>query len=142
MKHQYWWKSVKRVVAPFVAKCMICQHVKAKHQRPLGVLQTFVITLPMTFHKHNAMWIIVDQLTKSTHFIRIRTDFSLAKLSKLYIKEVVKLHEIPSALCQIKTHGLIPNSRLPSRRLWVRGRILALLISLKQTGNQKVPFRA
>ena len=58
----------------------------------------FVIRLPMTFCKHNAIWVIMDRLTKSTYFILIRTDFSLAKLSKLYIKEVVRLHGIPSSI--------------------------------------------
>ena len=58
----------------------------------------FVIGLPTTFRKHDAIWVIVDRLTKSTNFIPIRTDFSLVKLSKLYIKEVVKLHGIPSSI--------------------------------------------
>ena len=58
----------------------------------------FVIGLPTTFRKHDAIWVIVDRLTKSAHFIPIRTDFSLAKLSKLYIKEVVKLYGIPLSI--------------------------------------------
>ena len=57
-----------------------------------------VTGLLTTFHKHNVIWVIVDQLTKSSHFISIMIDFSLAKLSKLYIKEVVKLHGIPSSI--------------------------------------------
>ena len=103
---------MKRDVASFVAKCMICQQVKVEHQRPLGLLRPleipewkwdkitmdFVMGLPMTFGKHNAIWVIVDLLTKFAHFILIKTDFSLAKLSKLYIREVVKLHGIPSSI--------------------------------------------
>ena len=58
----------------------------------------FVTGLPTTIRKHNAIWIIMDRLTKAAHFILIRIDFSLAKLSKLYIKEVVKLHGIPSSI--------------------------------------------
>ena len=106
MKRQYWWKGMKRNVASFVAKFMIFQQLKVEHQRPSGlfwsleiqewkwdkIAMDFVTGLPMTFHKHNAIWVVVDQLTKSAHFILIRIDFSLAKLSKLYIKKVVKLH--------------------------------------------------
>ena len=58
----------------------------------------FVTGLPKTFSKHNAIWVIVDHLTKSAHFIPIKTDFSIVKLSKLYIREVVKLHDIPLSI--------------------------------------------
>ena len=46
----------------------------------------FVSGLPMKFNKNNTIWVIVDRLTKSAHFIPVRTDFYLAKLTKLYIK--------------------------------------------------------
>ena len=57
----------------------------------------FVIGLPTTFNKNNASWVIVDCLTKSAHFIPVKTDFSLAKLTKLYIRDVVKLHGVPTS---------------------------------------------
>ena len=56
----------------------------------------FVMGLPMMFCKNNSIWVILDRLKKSTHFIAIRTDFSLAKLAKLYIRDVVKLHGVPT----------------------------------------------
>ena len=55
----------------------------------------FMAGLSMTFLKHNAIYIIVDWLTKSAHLILVKTNFPLAKLSILYIKEVVKFHGIP-----------------------------------------------
>ena len=58
----------------------------------------FVMGLSTTFNKNNAIWIIVDCLTKSTHFIPIRTDFSLAKLTKLYIRDVVKSYRVPTSI--------------------------------------------
>ena len=58
----------------------------------------FVTRLPTTFHKNNVVWVIVDRLTKSAHFIPIRMDFSLAKLTKMYIKEIVRLHGVPSSI--------------------------------------------
>ena len=77
----------------------------------------FVMGLLMTFDKHNAIWVIMDRLTKSTHFILIRTNFSLAKLCKLYIREVVKLYRYLLASCQIEIHSSLIDSRLASKRL-------------------------
>ena len=54
--------------------------------------------LPMTFHKNDAIWVIVDLLAKIAHFILIKTYFPLPKLNKLYIREVVKLHGVPSSI--------------------------------------------
>ena len=58
----------------------------------------FVTSLPMMFRKNNAIWVIVDRLTKSAHFILVRTDFSLAKLTKLYIRYMVKLHRVSTSI--------------------------------------------
>ena len=58
----------------------------------------FVIGLPLTPRKHNAAWVIVDCFTKSAHFLPIRTDFSLPKLAKLYITEIVRLHGVPESI--------------------------------------------
>ena len=103
---------MKKDIAAFVTKCMICQQVKAEHQRPFGLMQplkvpewkwdkitvNFVTGLPMTFNKNNAIWVMVDRLTKSAHFIPVRTDFSIAKLTKLYIKDIMKLHGVPTSI--------------------------------------------
>ena len=55
----------------------------------------FVVGLPLTRRKHDSVWIVVDRLTKSAHFLLVRTDYSLDKLAELYIKEIVQLHGIP-----------------------------------------------
>ncbi|XP_012448637.1 uncharacterized protein LOC105771790 [Gossypium raimondii] len=52
----------------------------------------FVSGLPLTPTKKDLVWVIVDRLTKSVHFIPVRTDYSLQKLSKLYVSEIVRLH--------------------------------------------------
>ena len=54
----------------------------------------FVVGLPLTRRKHDLVWVVVDRLTKSAHFLRVRTDYSLDKLTELYIKEIVRLHDI------------------------------------------------
>ena len=83
--------------------------VKVKHQVPSGLLQLimipewkwdrftmdFMVGLPLTGRKHDSVWVVVDRLTKTTHFLPVRTDYSLDKLAELYIKEIVRLHGIP-----------------------------------------------
>ena len=54
----------------------------------------FVVGLPLTGRKHDSVWVVVDRLTKSVHFLPIRTNYSLDKLVELYIKEIVRLHGI------------------------------------------------
>ena len=43
MKQQYWWKEMKRDVARYISKCVVCQQVKIEHQRPRGLLQSLPI---------------------------------------------------------------------------------------------------
>ena len=49
----------------------------------------FVVGLLVTGRKHDSVWVVVDRLTKSAHFLPVRTDYSLNKLEELYIKEIV-----------------------------------------------------
>ena len=58
----------------------------------------FVVGLPLTWRKHDSVWVVVDRLTKSSHFLLVRTDYSLDKLAELYIKEIVRLHGIPISI--------------------------------------------
>ncbi|KAL0346347.1 UNVERIFIED_CONTAM: hypothetical protein Scaly_1650700 [Sesamum calycinum] len=97
LRPYYWWQTMKKDVAEFVAKCMTCQQVKAEHQASAGKLRSlsipewkwkkitmdFVVGLPCTLRKHDAIWVIVDKLTKSAHFLSIRLGDSLDKLAEL-----------------------------------------------------------
>ena len=99
---------MKRDVSEFVTKCMVCQKVKVEHQVPLGLLQPiripewkldritmdFMVGLLLIGRKHDSVWVLVNRLTKSAHFLPIRTDYSLNKLAELYIEEIVRLHGI------------------------------------------------
>ena len=66
----------------------------------------FVVGLPLTRRKHDSVWVVVDLLTKSTHFLPVRTDYLLDKLAELYIKEIIRLHRI-----QISIISVTPRSR-------------------------------
>ncbi|KAA3470410.1 integrase [Gossypium australe] len=52
----------------------------------------FVMNFPLTPSKKDVVWVVVDRLTKSAHFIPVRIDYSLDKLADLYVSEIVRLH--------------------------------------------------
>jgi len=58
----------------------------------------FVTGLPRTRRSHDAIWVIVDRLTKSAHFLAIRTTLPLEDLARLYIDEIVRLHGVPVSI--------------------------------------------
>ena len=95
LKTSCWWSGMKIDVLEFLTKCMVYQKVKAEHQVPSGLLQSiripewkcdqitmdFVVRLSLTGRKHDLVWVVVDRLTKTTHFLPVRTDYSLDKLT-------------------------------------------------------------
>jgi len=112
LQRNFWWKGMKRDVAEFVSRCLVCQQVKIEHQRPAGVMQRielpewkwehvtmdFVTGLPRTSRSHDAICAIVDRLTKTAHFLATRVTTSLEALTKLYISEIVRLRGVPVSI--------------------------------------------
>ena len=108
LREHYWWKGMKKEIADFVSS-LTCRQVKAEHQKPAGKIQPllipvwkwdkiimdFVIGLPRTQRQHDAIWVIVDRLTKSAHFLPVSNDDPLDKLTQLYVEEIVRLHGVP-----------------------------------------------
>ena len=58
----------------------------------------FIIGFPRSRRQHDSVWIIVDGVTKSAHFLPVKTTYSAKKYSKLYLQEVVRLHEVPISI--------------------------------------------
>ncbi|KAE9597602.1 putative nucleotidyltransferase, Ribonuclease H [Lupinus albus] len=58
----------------------------------------FVSGFPKTQKEYDSIWVIVDRLTKSAHFLPMNMRYSLERLAELYIREVVRLHGIPSSI--------------------------------------------
>ena len=112
IRENYWWSDMKRDIAEFVSRCLVCQQVKAEHRKPSRTLQPlpipewkwehitmdFVVGLPRTRAGFDAIWVIVDRLTKSAHFLPVRTKFPLDRLAELYINEIVRLHGVPISI--------------------------------------------
>jgi hypothetical protein len=112
LKQNFWWKRMKIDVSKYVAACGVCQRVKAEHKRHVGLLKPletsewkwehvtmdFVVGLPCSPRCKDAIWVVVDLLTKSAHFIPMKTTNSASELVPLYMKEVLRLHGVPKSI--------------------------------------------
>ena len=58
----------------------------------------FVTHLPRTSREHDTVWVIVDWLTKSAHFLDMRMTFTLEEFCRYYIREIVLLHRVPVSI--------------------------------------------
>ncbi|GJU46057.1 putative reverse transcriptase domain-containing protein [Tanacetum coccineum] len=86
-----------------------CIGGQAEHQRPSSLLKQpeipewkwdnitmdFIMKLPRSKSGHDTIWVVVDRLTKSTYFLATREDYSMEKLARLYINEIVARHGVP-----------------------------------------------
>jgi len=67
-----------------------------------SITMDFVVGLPRTIQKFDSIWVIVDTLTKSPYFLPINIRYSLEKLTELYIREIVRLHGVPTSILSDK----------------------------------------
>ncbi|GKA82034.1 putative reverse transcriptase domain-containing protein [Tanacetum coccineum] len=116
LKKLYWWSNVKADIATYVSKCLTCAKVKAEHQKSSGLLQQpeipkwkwekitmdFVSGLPRTPSGYDTIWVIVDRLTKSAHFLSMKKTDSIEKLTQQYLKEIVCRHGVPVSIISDK----------------------------------------
>ncbi|GJZ04648.1 putative reverse transcriptase domain-containing protein [Tanacetum coccineum] len=112
LKKLYWWPNMKAEIATYVSKCLTCAKVKAEYQKPSGLLvqpvipvwkwenitMDFVTKLPKTTSGQDTIWVIVDRLTKSAHFLPMKETDSMEKLTRQYLKEVVSRHGVPVSI--------------------------------------------
>ena len=103
---------MKRETAGYVSSCLTCQCVKSEHRKLPGLLHPlhiprwkwehltmdFVSSLPMTMRQHDIVWVIVDCLTKSVYFLPFRKDMGFSDMSKLFVREVTRLHITPVSI--------------------------------------------
>jgi hypothetical protein len=97
-----------RETTRYVSECDTCWKVKADYMKPGRLLQPlsipkwkwddismdFVVGLPLTACKFDSIWVIVDRLTKSAHFISINTNYNAKRYVEIYITQVLCLHGV------------------------------------------------
>ena len=97
---------MKEGIVEFVQRCLICQQVKAKHKKPpellallpipewkwIHIIMYFVVGFPRTSQGLDAIWVVVDRLTKSVNFLVIRINYSMDKLAQVCILEKLWLY--------------------------------------------------
>ncbi|GKE85025.1 putative reverse transcriptase domain-containing protein, partial [Tanacetum coccineum] len=81
LRDRYWWPGIKKDIAEYE-----------------GIAMDFVTKLPRTSGAHDTIWVIVDRLTKSAHFLPMRKDYKMERLAILYLNERVSKHGVPISI--------------------------------------------
>ncbi|GJV76851.1 putative reverse transcriptase domain-containing protein [Tanacetum coccineum] len=81
LRDRYWWRGMKKNIAEYE-----------------GIAMDFVTKLPRTSSGHDKIWVIVDRLTKSAHFLPMREDYKMERLARLYLNEIVAIHGVPISI--------------------------------------------
>ncbi|GKB69099.1 putative reverse transcriptase domain-containing protein [Tanacetum coccineum] len=112
LRDRYWWPGMKNDITEYVSKCLTCLKVKAEHQMSSGLLQQpeipvwkwegiamdFMTKLLRTSSGHDTIWVIVDRLIKSAHFLPMHEGYKIDRLARLYLNEIVARHGVPISI--------------------------------------------
>jgi hypothetical protein len=99
VKEQYYWPGMKKEVVDFISRFLECKKVKAEHIHPIGLLQPllilewkwevvtmdFITKIPRDVKKHDSIMVVVDKLTKATHFIPVKSTHKVANIAEIYM---------------------------------------------------------
>lgn len=111
MRRDFYWPGMKRDLKHFIRSCDICQQVKADNSFPNGLLQPlpipyqpwthitmdFINGLPNS-HGYNSLWVVVDCLTKYSHFVPLKGPYTAKTIAEMFLKHVFKLHGLPLSI--------------------------------------------
>jgi hypothetical protein len=112
LRQQFWLTRMKREAAHYISECDICRKVKANYMKPRGLLQLlsilewkcddismdFIMGLPLMAHKFDSIWVIMDRLSKSVHFIPVHNNYNVQKYAGIYIAHMLCLHGVPKMI--------------------------------------------
>jgi hypothetical protein len=112
LKRLFFWKGMKVDIVNYLARRLACQHVKDEHRHPVGLLQPhaipkskwevilmdFIVGLPLTERRHDSIFVVVDTLMKSAHFIPVHMTYQTPDIAIFFISEIVRLHGMPKRI--------------------------------------------
>jgi hypothetical protein len=112
LKQHYWWIKMKIEITRYVAKCDTCRRVKAIHMKPAGLLQSlpipswkwedismnFIVGLSKTAKGFDSIWFIIDRLTKTAHFLPVKTYYPVITYAQIYVARILSLHGVPKLI--------------------------------------------
>jgi hypothetical protein len=112
LKPLFFWRGMKADIVNYVARWLECQEVKAEHRHPEGLLQPhdipkskwevismdFIVGMPLMARRHDSIFVVVDTLTKSAHFIHVRTTYQAPNIAIVFISEIVRLRGVPKRI--------------------------------------------
>jgi len=141
IKANFYWPRMEDEVEEYVRSCDSCQRNKTVRHKKYGLLDPldipnrpwedismdFIVGLPES-HGHTKIWVVVDRFSKMSHFIPLSTDTPITELANLFLKEVWRLHGLPSSVVSDR------DSRFQSK-FW-----LAIMDALKVEVNFSTAF--
>ena len=112
IKRVYWWKGMKQDVQEYIKHSDSCQRCKGGHDKVAGLLKPlpipakawesisvdFITDLPMTLDGYDSVMVVVDRLTKMTHFVPTRKDATALDCAKLFRREIFRIHGCPKSI--------------------------------------------
>jgi hypothetical protein len=110
-KRDFYWSGMRKDLKQFIRECVICQQNKHDNTSPAGLLQPlpipttiwseitldFIEGLPPS-QNHSVIFVVVDRLSKYSHFISLGHPYTAAKVAQLFISHVFKLHGLPTSI--------------------------------------------
>jgi hypothetical protein len=108
LRQQFWWTGMKCEAARYISECDTCRKVKVDYMKPRWFLQPlsipelmwgdismdFIVGLTLMACKFDSIWVIVDRLSKSAHFIPIHTRYDAQRYVEIYIALMLCLHGV------------------------------------------------
>jgi len=122
LDRQYRWKEMRKQVNQYVRNCTSCQQSRTSRHATFGVLRPlpvrerpsedismyFVVGLPKC-KEFDAIWVVVDRLSKMRHFIPCHSTIDEVGLAKLFLREVVRWHGLPKTIVSDRGPQLASN---------------------------------
>ena len=116
LRKDYFWPNMKSEVGENIARCLDCQQVKTEHQHPAGLLQPlpipswkweiisldFITGLPRNQNQNDSIMVVVDKLSKASHFIPVKTTYKAANIADIFLKQIFRLHGVPKVIISDK----------------------------------------